>query len=59
MLKFLTPVPQNVTLFENRIIADVTGEDEVILELDVPTKSTCSYKKGGFGHRQAHRENTM
>lgn len=59
MLKFLTPVPQNVTLFENRIIADVTGEDEVILELDVPAKSTCSYKMGGFGHRQAHRENTM
>ena len=47
MLKFLTPVPQNVTLFENRIIADVTGEDEVILELDAPPKNpTVLIKRG-------------
>lgn len=36
MLKIMSPVHQNVTLFGKRVIDDVISEDEVMLEWDGP-----------------------
>lgn len=36
MLKSYPLGPQNVTLFENRVVVDVVNQDELILELGGP-----------------------
>lgn len=54
-----SPVSQNVTLIENRVIADIISSDKVILEEGGPLLqyNGCPYKRGKLGHRHAHREN--
>ena len=55
-----SPGSQNfrMTVFENRIIADVTGEDEVILELDAPPKNPTVLIKRGDLDTDRHTERT-
>lgn len=47
MLKIMSPVHQNVTLFGKRVIDDVISEDEVMLEWDGPLiqYDCCVYEK--------------
>ena len=58
MLQSQPPVPQTVILFGNRIIADVTGENEVILELDGPPKNPSVLIKRGDLDTDKHTERT-
>lgn len=48
VLKGLPPIPQNMTLFGNRVFKDEFGKDKVILELGGPLlQYDCVFIKRG------------
>ena len=60
MLKSQPLVPQSMTLFENRVVADVISGDEVMLNGRGPPIQYvwCPQQKEKFGHRDTHTVKT-